>query len=105
MKISQEQIKKVIKEELQKVLKEGYYGRGYDYMDRRQRGGSGYDEYSGRPESELSYTLRYGLDLPEGHRLRNFDFSGADEFDSWQEARAVLLGDEFAEAPVPKDYV
>ena len=103
MKISQEQIKKVIKEELQKALKEGW--RGYDYMDRKQRGGSGYDEYRGRPESELSYTLRYGLDLPEGHRLRNFDFSGADEFDSWQEARAVLLGDEFAEAPVPKDYV
>lgn len=85
-------VKKIVKEEIRKALKEGYYG---------SRGGE--DEGYGPSESEQDYKLKFGLDFPKvgDHRLYSHDFRMDDpeEEDDWRAGRANVMGDEWAEKP------
>lgn len=90
--MNQLRVKQIVKEELRKALKEGYYG---------SRGGE--DEGYGRTVSEEEYTLKFGLDFPSvgDHRLHNHDFTIDDpeDEDDWRAGRANVLGDEWADKP------
>jgi len=111
-----EKVQKIIQEELAAALKEAYgryggFGRegGFTsgrYTSEYPRGGEDepdYPDYSrGGYESEENHTLRYGLDFPDAgpkpkgaHRLQSADF-GDMGWRSWKEARAKIIGDEFA---------
>ena len=104
-----EKVKRIIKEELSAVLKESYgryrgFGneRGFTsgrYTSDYPRGGE--DERGGY-ESEISYTLRWGLDFPDvgpkprrSHRFQSLNF-GEMEGGDWRAARARYIGEEFA---------
>lgn len=102
MKINGNVIKKIIKEELQTVLKEVDWRKAekefYDSPSEYPRGG----EDEGEPTVGADeYTLRYGLDFPSGHRYHGFDFTYEDELEEdWAAGRANALGEEFAYRPV-----
>ena len=95
------ELQKIIKEEINKVLKEINW---YKAQKEFERDDTKYDyPIGGEDEREfvemrdLDYKLRYGFDFPPEHRFHGKDFLYDDQFEeSWEVGRANVLGDEFA---------